>query len=185
MSTSTADITTAGIGADAGYPNLNVADIPQNIRDGNSQAKQAYVEGLAFESVLVNELSQQLASTMFSGQGSSGGGDSSDSSSSSSGGSSDSGSSAGGGLLSSASAYSSLIPQTLTDSIMDSGGLGMAEQFAEETDPSLAAAAGSNAAPPSPATAPASSGTAAGSGTDASSATGASSSTGASGQGST
>jgi Rod binding domain-containing protein len=105
MSTSSTDITTASIGAAAGYPNLNVAEIPKNIQDGNSQAKRAYVEGLAFESVLVNELSQQMASTMY-GTG---------------------------------SPYSSLIPQTLTTSIMDSGGLGTAEQFAQELDPSLAA----------------------------------------------
>jgi hypothetical protein len=125
MSSSSPNITTASIGPDAGYPNLSLGAIPQNIQAGNSQAKQAYVEGLAFESVLVNELTQQMASTMYGGQGdgASAGG---------SGGSS-------GGLLSGASAYASLIPQTLTTSIMDSGGLGgMAEQFAQELDPSLA-----------------------------------------------
>jgi Rod binding domain-containing protein len=140
MSSSTPPITTAGIGTDAGYPNLNVADIPQNIRNGNGQAKQAYAQGLAFEGMLVNELSQQMASTMYGGQGSASGGDSSGSD----GGSSSDGSSSGG-LLSGAGAYASLIPQTLTSSIMDSGGLGMAEQFAQETDPSLADASSPNA----------------------------------------
>ena len=136
MSSSASDITLGTIGADAGISNLNVADIPANIRNGNSQAKQAYSEGLAFESVLVNELTQQLANTMYGGSGLDG---SSSSDGSSSGGTDGSGSS-GGGLLSGASAYASLIPQTLTSSIMSGGGVGMAEQFAEELDPSLRSA---------------------------------------------
>ena len=122
------DITLGTIGSAAGIPNLNVADIPANVRDGDSKAMQAYSEGLAFEDVLVNELAQQLSNTMYGGSGSGGsGGDSS----------SDGDSSSNGGLLSGASAYASLIPQTLTSSIMDGGGLGIAEQFAQEFDPSL------------------------------------------------
>lgn len=135
MSSSGSDITLGTIGADAGISNLNVADIPANIRNGNSQAKQAYSEGLAFENVLVNELTQQLANTMYGGNGLDG--SSSSGGSSSSDGSDGSGGSSGSGLLSGASAYASMIPQTLTSSIMSSGGLGMAEQFAEELDPSL------------------------------------------------
>ena len=45
--------------------------------------------------------------------------------------------SSSGGMLSGASAYASLIPQTLTSSIMDGGGIGVAEQFAQQLDPSL------------------------------------------------
>jgi hypothetical protein len=122
------DNSLASIGVNAGIPSLNVADIPANIRNGNAAAQQAYTEGLAFEQVLVNELTTQLANTMGSGtlDPTSDSSDSSDSSSS-------------GGLLggSSASAYSSLIPQALSSSIMSGGGLGMAEQFAAAIDPSL------------------------------------------------
>jgi hypothetical protein len=137
MSISSSDNSSlASIGANAGIPSLNVADIPANIRNGNAAAKQAYTEGLAFEQVLVNELTTQLANTMSSSST-----DSSDSSDSSD--PSASSSSASSGLLSGsgASAYSSLIPQALTTSIMSDGGLGMAEQFAQELDPALNAPA--------------------------------------------
>lgn len=123
----TSDISLGTIGANAGIPNLNVADIPANIRNGDSKAMQAYSEGLAFEEMLVNELSQQLANTMYGG--SSMGGASS--------GAAGSDGSSGGGLLGGASAYASMIPQTLTSSIMSGGGLGIAEQFAKEFDPAL------------------------------------------------
>jgi Rod binding domain-containing protein len=130
---SSSDITLGTIGVNAGIQNLNVADIPANIRNGNSKAMQAYSEGLAFEDVLVNELSQQLANTMYGGSGLDGDSSSSDGTDSSD--SSDGSSS--GGMLSGASAYASLIPQTLTSSIMDGGGIGVAEQFAQQLDPSL------------------------------------------------
>jgi Rod binding domain-containing protein len=111
------------IGANAGIPGLNVADIPANIRNGNSAAQQAYTEGLAFEEVLVNQLSTQIANTM--GSDPMGSSDAAD-------GSSDSSS-----LSGSAGGYSSLIPQALTSSIMDSGGLGLADDFAQSIDPAL------------------------------------------------
>lgn len=128
---STPDITLGTIGQNAGIPNLNVATIPENIRNGGSKAMQAYSEGLAFESMLVRELSQQMSQTMFGGTSSanpSGG----DGSSTGTGGSSSS-------MLGGASAYQSLIPQALTSSIMAGGGLGIADSFAQELDPSLLA----------------------------------------------
>jgi Rod binding domain-containing protein len=128
MSTSSSDITLGTIGNAAGIPNLNVADVPANIRNGDKAAKQAYAEGLSFESVLVNELSQQMSKTMF-------GGDGSDTTGSSDG-TSDGGSSSSG-LLGGASAYASMIPQALTSSIMSGGGTGLAEEFAQELDPAL------------------------------------------------
>lgn len=123
---SSSDITLGTIGSNAGIPNLNVADVPANIRNGDSKAMQAYSQGLAFEDMLVNELSQQLSNTMYGGSGLDGSSSSDGTDGSSS-----------GGLSSGASAYASLIPQTLTSSIMDGGGLGMAEQFAQQFDPSL------------------------------------------------
>ncbi len=135
MSFSSADSSLSSIGVNAGIPSLNVADIPANIRNGNKQAQQAYTEGLAFEQVLVNQLTTQLANTMGSSSQDTADG-ASDSSSDSS------------GLLggSSNSAYASLIPSTLTSSIMDGGGLGLADQFAETIDPALNDPAASSAA---------------------------------------
>ena len=121
---SSSDISLGTIGTTAGIPHLNVADIPANIRNGDSKAMQAYSEGLAFEDMLVNELSQQLAKTMYGGEGSDGS-------------SSSDGTGSSSGLLGGASAYASMIPQALTSSIMDGGGLGMAEQFAKQFDPAL------------------------------------------------
>jgi hypothetical protein len=112
----------ASIGPNAGIPNLNTASIPASVRDGNAEAKQAYTEGLAFEQVLVSELTTQMSNMMQSSSS-----DSSD------------GSSSSGGLLggSGASAYSSLFPQALTGSIMSGGGLGMAQEIAAAIDPSI------------------------------------------------
>lgn len=124
----------SNLGADAGISSLNVADIPQNIRTGDATARQAYVQGLAFEDVLVNELTQQMSSTI---SGSTDGSSSSDYDSSA-GGSSGSGLSGSG-----SSAFSSLIPQALTSGIMDDGGLGIADQLAASLDPSLAYATAS------------------------------------------
>jgi Rod binding domain-containing protein len=128
MSTSS-DITLGTIGQNAGIPNLNVATVPADIRGGGSDAMKAYSEGLTFESMLVNELSQQMSKTMFGGTG-----DGSSTDGSSAGGSDGSSSSS---MLGGASAYQSMIPQALTSSIMDGGGLGMAESFAQELDPTL------------------------------------------------
>ena len=151
MSSSSANTSLSAIGSDAGIPNLNVATIPENIRNGDSKAKQAYSEGLAFEDMLVNELTQQLASTMYGGSS-----DSSDGSSSAAGSSADGSSgSSSSSMLGGASAYASMIPQALSSSIMNSGGLGMAESFAQELDPSLlsqasgASTAGATTAPSS------------------------------------
>jgi hypothetical protein len=136
MSVSGSDISLGSIGTSAGIPSLNVADIPANIRNGNGSAKQAYAEGLAFENVLVNELSQQLSNTMYGGSGP----DATSSTDSSD------GSTGSSGLLSGAGAYASMIPQVLTSSIMSGGGLGIAEDFAQELDPALKDATATDAA---------------------------------------
>ena len=142
MSGSGSDITLGTIGSGAGIPNLNVADVPANIRGGGSRAMQAYSEGLAFEDMLVNELTQQLANTMYGGSGLDG------SASDATAGSSDGSSSSS--MLGGASAYASMIPQTLTASVMSGGGLGMAEQFAQALDPALRSQGAGSAAGGSP-----------------------------------
>lgn len=122
MSFSSPDnLSLASLGTQAGIPSLNIADLPANVRNGDKTARQAYAEGLAFEQVLVNQLTRQMATSM-SGTASSDG--------TAMGGSGSSG-------LAGASAFSSLIPQALTQSIMSGGGLGVAEEFAASVDPAL------------------------------------------------
>jgi Rod binding domain-containing protein len=115
----------------ANLPAISQANQPADIRNGNAEAKKAYQEALGFEDILMQQLTQQLASTV-----SSPGGDSSDSSDGS-GGSSDSSS---GGILGSdpsTSAFASLIPTALTQSIMSGGGVGVADQLARAIDPAI------------------------------------------------
>jgi Rod binding domain-containing protein len=113
-------------------PVVDAANEPADIRNGNSAAQKAYQEALGFEDILVQQLTQELASTVTSPA------DSSDSSGSS--GSSDSSSDSSGGILGSdpsTSAFASLIPTALTQSIMSSGGLGIAQQLAQSIDPAI------------------------------------------------
>jgi Rod binding domain-containing protein len=118
-------------GLSSGLPAINQADIPASVRNGNTQAKNAYAEGLEFEQVLVQQLAQQLSNTV-----SDAGSDSSDSSDG--GDSGEAGSSTGlPGSGSPAAGYSSLVSQALTDSIMSSGGLGVAQEIAQAIDPSI------------------------------------------------
>jgi len=110
-------------------PTVDAANEPANIRNGNTAAKNAYQEALGFEDVLVQQLTQELASTVTSptddGSSDDGSGDSSDSS---------------GGILGSdpsTSGFASMIPTALTQSIMSSGGLGIAAQLAQSIDPAI------------------------------------------------
>ena len=110
-------------------PPVDAANEPADIRNGNTAAKNAYQEALGFEDVLVQQLTQELASTVTSptddGSSDDGSGDSSDSS---------------GGILGSdpsTSGFASMIPSALTQSIMSSGGLGIAAQLAQSIDPAI------------------------------------------------
>ena len=110
-------------------PPIDSALLPADIRNGNAQAKNAYQEALGFEDILVQQLTQQMADTVTSP-----GSDSTDS-----GGSSDSSS---GGILGSdpsTSAFASMIPTALTQSIMSSGGVGIADSLARAIDPQIGA----------------------------------------------
>jgi Rod binding domain-containing protein len=116
--------------ASSTLPPIDAANEPADIRNGNATAQKAYQEALGFEDILVQQLTQELASTVTSP---SDGGSSDDGSD---GGSSDS----SGGILGSdpsTSAFASLIPTALTDSIMSSGGLGIAQQLAQAIDPAI------------------------------------------------
>jgi Rod binding domain-containing protein len=108
-------------------PPVDATNEPADIRNGNTAAKNAYQEALGFEDILVQQLTQELASTVTSPTDD-GSGDSSDSSDSS------------GGILGSdpsTSGFASMIPTTLTQSIMSGGGLGIAAQLAQSIDPAI------------------------------------------------
>jgi Rod binding domain-containing protein len=111
-------------------PPIDAANEPADIRNGNLAAQKAYQEALGFEDILVQQLTQELASTVTSpSDGCSSGGGSDGSSSDSS-----------GGILGSdpsTSSFASLIPTALTQSIMSGGGLGIAQQLAQAIDPAI------------------------------------------------
>ncbi|HUA47893.1 MAG TPA: hypothetical protein VMA77_21835 [Solirubrobacteraceae bacterium] len=121
----------SALGINTELPPINQALEPADIRNGNTQAKQAYQEALGFEDILMQELTQELANTVSgpddgSLDGSDGSDDSSDGSS--------------GGILGSdpsTSAFASMIPTALTQSIMSSGGVGIADQLAKAIDPQI------------------------------------------------
>lgn len=108
-------------------PTINPATEPAAIRNGGPAAQRAYQTGLAFEQMLVSQLSQELAATA---------GSSSDGSDSS--GSSDSASGLMGSDPATAS-YAQLLPQALSSGVMSAGGLGVAAQIASAIDPSIGA----------------------------------------------
>lgn len=112
----------------SGLPPINPANEPAAIRKGDAEAKKAYQTGLSFEQLLVNQLTQELASTATDSSG--------DSSDDGSGDSSGASGLMGGDAAS--SAYANMLPQTLTSSIMSGGGTGIAMQIAKSIDPALA-----------------------------------------------
>jgi Rod binding domain-containing protein len=120
----------SALGINTQLPPINQALEPADIRNGNTQAKQAYQEALGFEDILMQQLTQELASTVSSP---------SDDSTDSSDGSDDSSDSSGGILGSdpSTSAFASMIPTALTQSLMSNGGVGIADQLARAIDPQI------------------------------------------------
>ena len=111
-------------------PPIDASNEPADIRNGNATAQKAYQEALGFENILVQQLTQQLASTVSSPSDDGSSGDGSD----------DSSSGSSGGILGSdpsTSEFASMIPTALTQSIMSSGGLGIAQQLAQAIDPSI------------------------------------------------
>ena len=107
-------LTSSVLGSSTSAPPVSEALEPASVRDGSPAVQQDYNEALSFESVLVNQLSQQLvASSGLTGSGSDSSGTSSDSSSSSSG----------------LGDFASLLPGALSSAIMSDGGLGLAAQM--------------------------------------------------------
>jgi hypothetical protein len=109
---STPDTLAASALGSTPVPVVNQALEPAAVRDGSPATKQAYSEALSFESVLVNQLCQQLVAS--SGLSDDGNGDSS---------------SDGSGSDPTVSDFSSLLPGALGNAIMSGGGLGLAAQL--------------------------------------------------------
>jgi Rod binding domain-containing protein len=112
-------------------PPINPALEPASVRNGNQQAKNAYQTGLAFEQMLLDQLSQEMVNTV-SADGS-GDGSSSD-------GTGDAGATDTTGLLGSdpaSSTYAQMLPQILSNSMLSAGGTGLAAQIASSLDPAI------------------------------------------------
>jgi Rod binding domain-containing protein len=114
---------------------VNAAQEPAAVRNGDQKAKNAYQVGMAFEKMLLNQLTQEMANTATTS-----GDDSSDSSDGS--GSSDGSASGLMGSDAASSTYGQMLPDALSSGIMSSGGLGVAMQIAKALDPALASATG-------------------------------------------
>ncbi len=99
-----------------GLPVVNQTLEPAWVRDGSAATQKAYQTALAFEQMLVEQLSQSLTAGL--------GGESGEEGESSEGDSS--GSSAASGAI------SSMLPQALTSGVMNDGGLGLAAQMTRQ-----------------------------------------------------
>ncbi len=105
----------------SGLPVVNQALEPAWVRKGSPSTQKAYQTALAFEEMLVEQLSKSLTAT--SGvEGESG----QEGESSAQGGSA--------GMGASSSPFSSMLPQALTSSVMNAGGLGLAVQMTHQLE---------------------------------------------------
>ena len=91
--------------AAAGLPSIDAALIPADVRKAGAKAEQTYRTALAVESVLTQQLTQSLASTV-----------------------TDTGDDEDGGDAST-SLTAMLIPEALSQGLASSGGLGLARQL--------------------------------------------------------
>jgi hypothetical protein len=102
----------------AGLPPIDPTFEPASVRTGSPAVQKAYASALDFESMLVQQLSQSLTQTSgLGGEGESG----------AEAGGEGRGGGAGGDPIT--AQLSSLLPQSLTTSVMSHGGLGMAQQL--------------------------------------------------------
>lgn len=100
----------------AGLPPVNQALEPAWVRHGSAATQKTYATALAFEQMLVQQLSKSLtASTGVEGESSQGSEGSEE-----------------GGPSFGTSELSSLLPQALSNGVMSAGGLGLAEQLTRE-----------------------------------------------------
>ena len=107
----------------SGLPPIDQSKLPADIRNGSPERKKSYEAALGFERMFLQQLTKTLAQSS--------GLDGSDSSA-------DSGSDDGDGSDVATQTYQSMLPDTLADSLMSAGGIGLARQLvpAESTDSS-------------------------------------------------
>lgn len=97
-------------------PPIDQALLPASVRNGTPAQQNAYTTGLAFEQVLVDQLSKELAATAQPTP------DSSDGSDASTG-------LMGAGTDPASSTYANLLPSALSAGLMSAGGLGVAQEL--------------------------------------------------------
>jgi Rod binding domain-containing protein len=112
-------------------PTVNQTLEPAWVRKGSAATQKAYETALAFEQMLVEELSQSL--TASSGLGGESGAE----------GESSEGSAGGGGA---SGPLASMLPQALTSGVMSAGGLGLAAQMTRQLAGAAAHGAGEGGA---------------------------------------
>jgi Rod binding domain-containing protein len=97
----------------SGLPPIDASLLPADVRKAGPKAERAYQSALAFENVLIDQLTQSLGSTLSSAAGDDSGDDDS-----------------GGDATSALTAQ--MIPDALSQSLTASGGLGLARQLYKE-----------------------------------------------------
>jgi Rod binding domain-containing protein len=115
----------------SGLPTVNRTLEPAWVRKGSAATQKAYETALAFEQMLVEELSQSLTATSGLGGESGQEGESSE------------GSAGGGGA---SGPLASMLPQALTSGVMSAGGLGLAAQMTRQLAGAAAHGAGEGGA---------------------------------------
>jgi Rod binding domain-containing protein len=95
-------------------PPINEAALPASVRTGSAQDKKDYRAALGFERVLLGELTKAMADTAQPAGGSDGG---------------DGGDASGQPQDAASSMYMQMLPDQLADSIVSSGGIGLAQNL--------------------------------------------------------
>lgn len=108
-------------------PPIDQTAIPAEVRNGSAQDKKDYQAALGFESMLMNELTKTMVATAQPVDGQTSDGAFGDTSSDSS--SSDDGTVDGQSSDAATSTYLDMLPGQLADSLMASGGTGLAKTF--------------------------------------------------------
>ena len=94
-------------------PPIDQSLLPKDVRDGSTQDKKTYGAALGFERTLMNELTKAMADTAKpTDDGSDGGSDDGQ-----------------GSTDAASSMYLQMLPEQLSDAVMQNGGVGLARSF--------------------------------------------------------
>ena len=132
-------------GPQGATPIVSRAAEPAFVREGSSQVKQAYQEGVGFEEMLLEELAHSLTAGTGMGSEEGEGGETGESLSlpGAAGEEASAGGAGGNEML------SSLMPHALADGVVAGGGFGLASQLAHELAPNHSAGSASTSVAPS------------------------------------